>query len=56
MKNTRADSYIPPVNQLLTYGEAEAVSPEKWPNYQELGLSSEQIPDLIRMVTDEVLL
>ncbi len=47
------NSYTPPVNQLLTYGNAQIASLDEWPNYLELGLGSEQIPDLIRMVTDE---
>ncbi|MEM8643008.1 MAG: DUF1186 domain-containing protein [Cyanobacteria bacterium P01_G01_bin.54] len=46
--------YQPPVNKLLTYGESAARSKE-WPNYvQDLGLQKTHIPELIRMVTDEV--
>src|SRR2546422_2958871 len=48
-------SYPAPVDQLLTYGEAEVVEPEDWPNYLELGLGPEHIPDLIRLATDEQL-
>jgi hypothetical protein len=56
MESIRTNSYGPPVNQLLTYGKAEGYrAPEKWPNYLELGLGSEQIPDLIRMATDDKL-
>ena len=45
-------SYLPPVDQLLTYGIAEVADAEGWPNYLELGFESEQVPDLIRMATD----
>ncbi len=45
-------TYTPPVDKLLTLGEPEPFVPEKWPNYLELGLGPEQIPDLIRMATD----
>ena len=53
MGRISTNSYTPPVNQLLTYGNAQIASSDEWPNYLELGLGSEQIPDLIRMVTDE---
>jgi hypothetical protein len=53
MGSVRTNNYAPPVNQLLAYEDARIVLPDKWPNYLELGLSSEQIPDLIRMATDE---
>jgi hypothetical protein len=53
MESIRTNSYGPPVNQLLNYEDSHIVSPDKWPNYRELGLGSEQIPDLIRMATDE---
>jgi hypothetical protein len=49
------NSYPSPVNQLITYGEARSHLPETWPNYLELGLGPEHIPDLIRMVADEQL-
>ena len=45
--------YTPPVNKLLTYGDCRNF--RKWPNYLELGLTAEHIPELIRMVTDEEL-
>jgi hypothetical protein len=45
-------NYPPPVNQLLTYGEP----PDTWPNYLELGLGPEHIPDLIRMAADKELI
>ena len=53
MESVPTSSYKPPVDQLLTYGEVQAVSPDDWPNYLELGLGPEHIPDLIRMATDE---
>lgn len=48
-------SYTPPVDKLLTLGEPEPFVPDKWPNYLELGLGPEHIPDLIRMATDQEL-
>ncbi|MBV9384903.1 MAG: hypothetical protein JOZ78_00585 [Chroococcidiopsidaceae cyanobacterium CP_BM_ER_R8_30] len=48
-------SYSSPVNQLLTYGECHNISPTDWPNYLKLGISAAQIPELIRMATDEKL-
>jgi hypothetical protein len=48
-------AYPPPVDKLLTYGEAQRTSPENWPDYVELGLGPEHIPDLIRMATDSEL-
>jgi hypothetical protein len=53
MNTTTTNSYTPPVSQLLTYGEGQATSSKNWPNYLELGLGPEHIPDLIRMATDE---
>lgn len=45
--------YFDPVAQLLSYG---ACSPkrrhEKWPDYLKLGLTEDDVPDLIRMVSD----
>ncbi len=55
MESDRTSSYGPPVEQLLTYGEGRGYSSENWPNYLELGLGPEQIPDLIRMATDDAL-
>jgi len=48
-------NYAPPVDQLLTYGEGKISKPENWPNYLELGLGPQHIPDLIRMAADEEL-
>lgn len=45
--------YPAPVSKLLTLGEAERRN--AWPNYLELGLGMEHIPDLIRMALDEEL-
>jgi len=45
-------TYIAPVDKLLTLGKPESVLPEKWPNYLELGLGPEHIPELIRMAID----
>jgi hypothetical protein len=47
--------YAPPVDQLLTYEEGKSSKPENWPNYLQLGLGPEHIPDLIRMAADEEL-
>jgi hypothetical protein len=53
MESAHTSKYGPPVDQLLTYGDGWHVSPNGWPDYLELGLGPEQIPDLIRMATDE---
>ena len=45
-------TYTPPTDKLLTFGKAEAVDWDQWPNYLELGLSLEHVPELIRMATD----
>jgi HEAT repeat protein len=55
MEVAHTSSYSTPVDQLLTYGEGQLASPRDWPNYLELGLGSEHIPDLIRMATDNQL-
>ncbi len=46
--------YTSPVDKLLTLGKPESTSPESWPNYLELGLGPQHIPELIRMATDPV--
>ena len=56
MESTHTNSYAPPIDQLLTYGEGQIVSPDDWPHYLELGLGPEQILDLIRLATDEELI
>lgn len=45
-------TYLPPVDKLLTYGEAEPVDSKEWPNYLEPGFGPEHIPDLIRLATN----
>jgi len=55
MEGERTAGYQPPVARLLTMGESERISPEQWPDYHELGIGPEQIPDLIQMATDEAL-
>jgi hypothetical protein len=45
-------TYTSPVSKLLSLGKPESVLPEQWPNYLELGLGSEHIPELIHMATD----
>jgi Protein of unknown function (DUF1186) len=55
--NMSIESYAPPVDKLLTYGDGHKVGmdPKDWPEYLELGIGPEHIPDLIRMATDEEL-
>ena len=45
--------YPYPVSKLLTLGEPDAATADKWPNYLELGLTDEHIPDLILLATDQ---
>ncbi len=52
--STTKNDYPPPVDKLLTYGKSD-LGPKNWPDYRELGLGPEHIPDLIRMATDEEL-
>ena len=47
--------YTAPVDQLLTIGEADLLTVEKWPDYLALGIGPEHIPDLLRMANDEEL-
>lgn len=49
MKNT----YAPPVNILLTYGERDLE--DDWMDYRQLGITEDHIPELIKMATDEEL-
>ena len=47
------ETYTDPVARLLTYGDCRQLDDSQWPDYvAELGLSSEDIPELIRMATD----
>jgi len=43
--------YSPPVDKLLTYGDCRDL--RKWPDYLELGLTQEHVPELIRMAIDD---
>jgi hypothetical protein len=53
VRNTMLHSYTDPVAKLLTYSGVDERSPkDQWPDYRELGLTEEHIPDLIRMATD----
>ena len=53
METALTNTYTPPVDKLLTYGETQRLSPDEWPNYvEELGLVPEHVPDLIRMASD----
>ena len=54
MNNESTNPYPPPVNKLLTYGDARESF--NWPDYRQLGLGPEHVPDLIRMATDDDLL
>lgn len=46
------EHYPPPIDKLLTYGVANIADGPDWPNYLELGIGPEHIPDLIRMAVD----
>ena len=55
MEKDRHTRHQPPVESLLTYGESDRTTPDEWPDYRELGIGAEQIPELIQMATDEAL-
>jgi len=55
MEKDRNTRYQPPMERLLTYGESNRITPDEWPDYRELGMGPEQIPELIQMATDEEL-
>ncbi len=55
MEQDRNARYQPPVERLLTYGASDRITPDEWPDYRELGMGPEHIPDLIQMATDEAL-
>ena len=38
MEKDRNTRYQPPMERLLTYGESNRITPDKWPDYRELGL------------------
>ena len=44
--------YAPPVDKLLTYGEAERTETDQWPDYRELGIGPEHVPELMRLAAD----
>jgi hypothetical protein len=46
-------TYMSPVVQLLTYGDCRNL--RKWPDYRDIGITEEHIPELIRMLTDDAL-
>src|SRR3990172_4320258 len=54
MTNESTNTYPPPIDKLLTYGDARNV--HDWPDYQQLGFGPEHVPDLIRVATDKDLL
>jgi hypothetical protein len=47
-------NYTDPVNRLIKYGKCHQKG--AWPNYLEIGLTYEHVPELIRMGTDHKLL
>jgi hypothetical protein len=55
MEKDSKTRYQPPVDRLLTYGESERITPDEWPDYRELGIGPEHVPDLIQIATDEEL-
>jgi PBS lyase HEAT-like repeat len=55
MENDRNTRYQPPVERLLTFGESDRITPDEWPDYRELGIGPEHVPELIQMATDEAL-
>ena len=53
VRTTMAPSYTEPVAKLLNCGAvAPESSPRQWFDYRDLGLTEENIPELIRMATD----
>ncbi|MHB9131664.1 MAG: HEAT repeat domain-containing protein [Armatimonadota bacterium] len=48
-------TYTPPVEQLLTLGE-KSIRVKDWSDYRGMGIGEQDIPELIRMATDEELL
>lgn len=55
MEKDRNTGYQPSVERLLTYGESKWITPDEWPDYREVGIGPEQLPELIQMATDEAL-
>ncbi|EKU97918.1 hypothetical protein Lepto7375DRAFT_7175 [Leptolyngbya sp. PCC 7375] len=51
-----AKDYQPPIDQLLAYGRPDVAYPNQWINYvDELGLTTDHIPELIRLASDKEL-
>jgi hypothetical protein len=49
-------TYQPPVDRLLSYGDCNELDWKNFPDYvTDLGLSQADVPELMRMMTDEVL-
>lgn len=47
------DTYSAPVATLLTYGDCHEMDLDEWQNYPEtVGLTADDVPELIRMATD----
>lgn len=57
MNETDTSSYSRVVAKLLTYGSVKDLPMDQpdWPNYLELGIEPEHIPDLVRLMTDKSL-
>ena len=57
MNETDASSYPRVVAKLLTYSSVQDLPMDQphWPNYLELGIEAEHIPDLIRLIADKSL-
>ena len=54
MSDTGPRPYPTPVDKLLTHGEPPGFrDPSGWPDYTELGLTREHVPELVRMATDD---
>jgi hypothetical protein len=53
-ENMTTTNYAPPLDKLLTLGDARPTM-GRWPDYRQVGLAPEHIPDLIHMATDEEL-
>ncbi|MBT9317547.1 HEAT repeat domain-containing protein [Leptothoe spongobia] len=51
-----AEDYQPPIDQLLAYGRPNIAYSDQWINYvDELGLTTEHIPELVRLASDKEL-
>ncbi len=55
IKTTGIGSYAPPLDKLLTYGTPTFGDAKEWPDYRKLGLNSEHVSELVRMVGDQEL-